>query len=93
MISYFYDIYSCLVILIFQVGIVIRHDDMKNVGNQITLILCVYTALCLLYIIAMDKSIFSQNFINTEEVHNMYDEYKRNTEEISFYYNTHKLNT
>ena len=41
----------------------------------------------------MDKSIFSQNFINTEEVHNMYDEYKRNTEEISFYYNTHKLNT
>ena len=66
---------------------------MKNVGNQITLILCVYTALCLLYIIAMDKSIFSQNFINTEEVHNMYDEYKRNREEISFYYNTHKLNT
>ena len=93
MISYFYDIYSCLVILIFQVGIVIRHDDMKNVGNQITLILCVYTALCLLYIIAMDKSIFSQNFINTEEVHNMYDEYKRNREEISFYYNTHKFNT
>ena len=93
MISYFYDIYSCLIILIFQIGIVIRHENLKNVGNQITLILCVYTAVCLVYTIVIDRSIFTQNMINKEDVQNIYADYKTRKEVKSLYYDIHRLKT
>ena len=93
MISYFYDIYSCLIILIFQIGIVIRHENLKNVGNQITLILCVYTAVCLVYTIVIDRSIFTQNMINKEDVQNIYADYNTRKEVKSLYYDIHRLKT
>jgi hypothetical protein len=91
LLSYFYDIYSCFLILTFQIGIVIRHQNLKSVGNQITLILCIYSAISLVYSITFERKNFYLQFINKEELKYFYKEYKWNRQDHSFYHDTHKL--
>jgi hypothetical protein len=77
LISYHNDIFFGSLVLLFQIGIVIRSKNFYSIENKLNFILCLFNALCLAYVLIFDNRQIQTNLISKEDVDTICKTYKK----------------
>ena len=70
--SYFKDIFYSALILLFQIGIVIRSKNFSLIETKLNFFLCLFNSLCVAYILIIDNKNLQSNIISRDEIDTMF---------------------
>lgn len=77
LITYHNDVFYGALVLLFQIGIVIRSKNFYSNENKLNLILCTFNAICVAYILVIDNKQLQTNLISKEDVDIMCKHYNK----------------
>ena len=77
LITYHNDVFYGALVLLFQLGIVIRSKDFYSNENKLNLVLCTFNAICVAYILVVGNKQLQTNLIFKEDVDIMCEHYKK----------------